>query len=107
MVEPDEAVLKQVVVTLDALVERLDALDHEAFDVDSADGKVTLEFEDGTIFIINRQSAANQIWLAEPGGGWHFDWTGSQWQCDKRSIELLAALEQLLSAKLGEEIALR
>lgn len=107
MPEPDTAVLKQIVVTLDALVETLDALDHDALDVDSADGKVTLEFEDGSVIIVNRQSAANQIWLAEPRGGWHFDWDGTAWLCDKRGVELLATLEELLAAKVGERIALR
>jgi len=103
----DDIVLKQIAVTLDALVEKLDALDHDGFDVDSADGKVTLEFEDGSVIIVNRQSAASQIWLAEPRGGWHFDWDGSAWHCDKRGVELLETLENLLSEKFGERIELR
>jgi CyaY protein len=105
--DSDAALLKQIDVTLDALVETLDALDHDAFDVDCGDGKVTLEFEDGMKLIVNRQSAANQIWLAEPGGGWHFDWDGTAWHCDKRGVELLETLELLLSGKVGEAIALR
>jgi len=104
---PDLTLKQQIDATLEALVERLDALDHDAFDVDSSDGKVTIEWEDGVVFIVNRQSAADQIWLAEPRGGWHFDWDGSVWRCDKRGVELLETLEGLLSAKAGETIALR
>lgn len=104
MAHPDA--LKQIDRTLDALVQRLDDLDHEAFDVDAADGKVTLEFEGGPPIIVNRQSAADQIWLAEPRGGWHFDWDGERWLCDKRGVELLASLEDLLEARLGERLDL-
>ncbi|MDG2147923.1 MAG: iron donor protein CyaY [Planctomycetota bacterium] len=107
MPEPDNKVLKQITVTLDAIVATLDALDHDGFDVDSSDGKVTFEFEDGSVIIANRQSASNQIWLAEPRGGWHFDWSGSDWRCDKRGVELLETLEGLLSEKVSEQIALR
>ncbi|MFT7465302.1 MAG: CyaY protein [Pseudohongiellaceae bacterium] len=104
---PDATLAQQIAATLNALVERLDELEHDGFDVDSTDGKVTLEFDDGTMVIVNRQAAADQIWLAEPRGGWHFDWDGTSWLCDKRGDELLAALETLLEAKLGERIALR
>jgi CyaY protein len=88
------------------LVERLDALDHDAFDVDAGDGKVTLEFEDGSVLILSRQGAVDQIWLAEPRGGWHFSWDGQAWRCDKRGVELVATLEELISAKVGEPVRL-
>ena len=107
MTTSDADVLKQIDTTLEALVETLDALDHQAFDVDCGDGKLTFEFEDGVVFIVNRQAAASQIWLAEPRGGWHFDWDGAAWHCDKRGVELLETLEGLLADKLGEQIVLR
>lgn len=105
MAHPDAR--RQIDRTLDALVQRLDELDHEAFDVDASDGKVTFEFDDGPPIIVNRQSAADQIWVAEPRGGWHFDWDGSAWHCDKRGVELHASLEELLKARLGEALVLR
>ena len=104
MKHPDA--LARIDTTLEALVERLDELDHEAFDVDTGDGKLTLEFEDGRPFILSRQAAASQIWLAEPSGGWHFDWDGTAWLCDKRGVELIATLEQLLGDRIGESIRL-
>lgn len=103
----DHSILQQIDATLEGLVERLDALDLDAFDVDSSDGKVTIECEDGTVFIVNRQGAADQIWLAEPRGGWHFDWDGGRWLCDKRGVELLETLEGLLAAKAGQDVPLR
>lgn len=98
---------KQIDLTLEALLTRLDELDHQAYDVDASDGKLVLEFDGGPPIIVNRQAAADQIWLAEPGGGWHFDWNGEQWLCDKRGVELLASLEELLAGRLGEPVSLR
>jgi len=104
----DADVVRQIDATLEGLLSRFDELDHEAFDVDSGDGKLAVEFEaGGGPLIISRQSAADQIWLAEPGGGWHFDWNGSQWLCDKRGVELIQTLEDLIAARIGEAVDLR
>lgn len=91
--------------TLQALEAALDDVDGD-FDIDRGDGKVAVVFDDGTHFIINRQSASSQLWLAEPGGGWHFDRSGADWICDKRGVTLRAALAELLSAKLGSPVEL-
>ncbi len=92
--------------TLNDLFDRLDRLDHDDIDLEMSDGKLVIEFGDGIKYIVNRQSAADQIWLAEPQGGWHFDYRDGQWIDDKRGVELIASLDELMSAKLGEEIAL-
>ena len=99
--------LKQIDETMEFLMRRFDELDHEGFDADAADGKITIEFENGDLFILSRQSATNQIWMAEPAGGWHFDWNGTLWMCDKRSIELIQTLEDLIAARVGEPVDLR
>jgi len=92
--------------TLNDLFDRLDRLDHDDIDLEMSDGKLVIEFGDGIKYIVNRQSAADQIWLAEPQGGWHFDYRDGRWIDDKRGVELIASLDELISAKLGEEIAL-
>jgi len=105
---PTPEVLKQIDATFDRLLASLDALDHDELDIDAGDGKLMIEFESGGgPLIVSRQSAADQIWLAEPGGGWHFSWDGAAWHCDKRGVELAANLEELLTARLGEAIKLR
>ena len=98
--------LKQIDATMEFLMRRFDELDHEGFDVDAADGKITIEFENGDCFILTRQSAASQIWMAEPSGGWHFDWNGSCWMCDKRNVELIQTLEDLIAVQVGEPVNL-
>jgi frataxin-like iron-binding protein CyaY len=56
--------------------------------------------------ILNRQRATQQLWLAEPGGGWHYDLKDGQFICDKRGLEILKTLEILLSEKLSQKILL-
>ncbi len=93
--------------TLKDILRGLDQLDLGEGDVMLSDGKLVIEFEDGVTFIINRQGGANQIWLAEPSYGWHFNYQDGQWICDKRGVELYSSLEALISAKLGQPIKLR
>ena len=92
--------------TLHDLVERVEALDRDEIDLELGDGKVVLEFDDGVKLIVSRQSAADQIWLAEPNGGWHYDWRDGRWIDGKRGVELFASLAELIGAKLGESVRL-
>lgn len=88
--------------TLESILEQIE--ENEDLDIDFSDGKLEIEFEDGIKYIINRQSATNQIWLAEPKGGWHFDYKDSEWICTKTGRELKAFLSDLMTAKLGEKV---
>ena len=92
--------------TLKKLADAVDEMDRDDLDLNEGAGKLVIETDDGTPFIINRQSAAMQIWLAEPGGGWHFNHSNGQWLCDKRGISLFEAVEQALSKKFSAEIKL-
>ncbi len=92
--------------TIESLVKKLDALDMDDADVDSSDGKLEITFDDGTKFIVSRQSAANQLWLAEPSGGWHYNYENGKWTCDKRGVGLLESLEALLAEKAGRPVRL-
>lgn len=89
--------------TLEALARRLDHVDHDELDFSQGDGTLIIEFEDdGVRYTVNRHRPARQIWLAEPGGGWHFDFKGGEWLCDKRGVSLSRALEDLLRPRCGE-----
>ncbi len=93
--------------TLEAIANALEAL--EALDdteIDLIDGVLTLEFEDGGQVILNRQSAANQLWMASPDGPAHFDLVDGEWKNDKTGEELRIALGRALSRKLGQDVKL-
>lgn len=84
----------------------LEQLDPDEIDYSTGDGIVTIEFPDGERFILSRQSAARQIWLAAGAHGWHFgfDAAGERWIDDKDSRELLARLALAISEKLGHPV---
>lgn len=80
----------------------------EDIDITSADGLVTMEFEDGTRFVLNRQSAASQIWFAAGARAWHYNWDPLEetWVDDRDGHDLLARIAEVVSAKLGQTVAL-
>ena len=92
--------------TLNDIFHSLDRLDHDDIDMEMSDGKLVIEFDDGVKLIVSRQGAADQIWLAEPQGGWHYDYRDNEWIDTKRGRELMETLEELISAKIGEPVSL-
>ncbi len=70
-------------------------------------GVLTMEFADGSRAILNRQTAAHQIWLAQGATAWHFapDEEG-EWADTKGRGKLIDVLREVLAAKLGRPVAL-
>ena len=89
---------------LERVVRWLDDL--EEFDVTAGDGLVTVEFEDGTRFVLNRQSAAKQMWLAAGMRAWHYGgtWRRASWRDDRDGHELFDRLREVVADKLGEPV---
>ncbi len=87
----------------------LDALDELGDDVDAelANDIITLEFPDGTKYVINSHRAARQIWMAAGTSAWHFDSTDAGWIASKSNEELWQVVERVLSAKLKRPVQLR
>ncbi|WP_437680601.1 iron donor protein CyaY [Sorangium sp. So ce131] len=99
----------------DAVADRaLRALDRqineisEGVEADLESGILTLEFEDGTKYVVNSHRAARQIWMAAERAAWHFDYRPSEgrWVAQKSGDELWSALESVLSRKLGRPVKL-
>ena len=62
---------------------------------------------DGSRIVVNRHSAARQIWVAARSGGYHFRWNGSAWVDTRDGGELLAALSKLVSEQSNRGVVLR
>src|SRR5262249_13522701 len=89
----------------------------EDLDVTTSDGLVTMEFEDGARFVLNRQSAARQIWLAARArarhyrrvalaaaaraGHYRWDQPAGAWVDDRDGHELFGRLATEVGEKLG------
>ena len=95
----------------DAMLERIArAVEESGADCDcepKGSGVLELEFADGSRIVVNRHSAARQIWVAARSGGYHFRWNGSDWVDTREGCELLAALSRLVSEQSGRAVVLR
>lgn len=96
--------LQRVIASLDTLTESDDSLEAEL-----ASDILTIEFSDGSKYVLNSHRAARQIWLSAERSAWHFDYaTNSKtWVAAKSGDELWSTLNRLLSAKLGAAVSLR
>ncbi len=97
----------------------LRALDHALVDeadleVELSMGILSIEFTDGTKFVVNSHRAARQIWMAADRVAWHFDLvTGSapdasaRWVAPRNGDDLHATLAATIGKRLGRDVQLR
>ena len=84
----------------------LEEFDPDEVDFYSADGVLTLEFADGTRYVLNRQTAASQMWFAAGARAWHYDWSGEAWINDRDGHELGDCVSRSVSEKIGRVVTL-
>jgi CyaY protein len=82
--------------------------DVDGMEADLQSGILTLEFEDGTKYVVNSHRAARQIWMAAERSAWHFDFhpEGKRWVAAKTGDELQATLERVIGRKLCRSISI-
>lgn len=93
---------------LAALVRALDALESDDFEAELASDILSIEFSDGTKYVVNSHRAARQIWMAAERSAWHFDWDTEKkrWVATKTGDELWATLSRVIGNKLGRTFTL-
>jgi len=93
---------------LRALVDALDELDVTGIECELSSDILTIELSGGDRYVVNSHRAARQIWMAADRSAWHFDWDQerSAWVAKKTGDELWGTLSRVLSAKLGQPVAL-
>lgn len=85
------------------------ALEASASDLDfeiKPGGVIEIEFDNGTKVIVNRHTAAREIWVAARSGGYHFRPQGDRWLATRDGEELMAALSRCLSEQAGAPVEL-
>lgn len=94
----------------DAMLARIEAALEDCdidFDFETKPGGVLeLEFENGSKIIINRHTAAREIWVAAKSGGYHFRAEGERWVGTRDGEELLAAIARCMGEQSGERVTL-
>src|SRR5262252_8217899 len=85
----------------DAMLERIArAVEESGADCDcepKGSGVLEIEFPDGGRIIVNRHSAAQEIWVAAKSGGYHFRFDGSSWIDTRDKRELISAVSALIA----------
>jgi CyaY protein len=83
----------------------VDRVDDDGLDVATQDGLVALEFDDGTKYVLNRQSGNHQMWFAAGARAWHYNWNGEGWVDDRDGHRLEDRIVEVVRAKLGRTVA--
>ncbi len=83
-----------------------EGIDESGADIDyETNGNVlTLEFEDRSQIIINRQEPMKEIWLASRSGGFHFGYQDGEWVCSKTGMVFMDMVKQECSKHAGEAV---
>lgn len=104
----EEAYVARALPELGRLLEALDRLDSAEVEAELESDILSVEFSDGTKYVINSHRAARQIWMAAERSAWHFDWDeGSQtWVASKSGDELWATVARVVGNKLGTRVEL-
>lgn len=81
-------------------------IDESGADIDyeTSGNVMTLEFDDRSQIIINRQEPMHEIWLASKSGGFHFQFKSSAWICSKTGTEFITMVKQECEKHLGESV---
>ena len=94
----------------DAMLARIEqALDGCDADIDfelKDGGVLEITCENGSKIIINRHTAAREIWVAARSGGFHVRHDGGNWVGTRDNEALMAAISRCLSEQTGEDIVL-
>jgi len=71
------------------------------------DNVLTLVFEDGAQVVINSQTAMQELWVAARSGGFHYRYTGHQWNDTRSGPPLHEALSHICTQAARVPIIVR
>ena len=87
------------------LLAALDRFDPDELEADLSGGVLKIGFADKRNCVLNRQAAANQLWLAEGAQAWHFSLDDQgQWIDTKGRGALPDVLSEVLTRRLGRPV---
>ena len=90
--------------TFERVEEALEALPEDP-DVAVAEGVINVRFANGVVFVFSRQPPTEQLWLATPGGGFHYLWDAqaSCWRDTKTGDDFAWVLVEEMRRHVGIE----
>ena len=81
-------------------------LQSDIIDIDAmrTGGLLELKFPKGGTIVINTQPPLHELWLASPGGGYHFRHVEGVWRDTRSGGDFLQVLSASASALSGQEL---
>ncbi len=85
----------------------LEDFDPDEVDFQGADGVVKIQFASGPTYVLNRQTATDQMWYAAGVRAWHYDLDAAtgEWLSDKDGHELFGRIHATVTEQLGRDVA--
>lgn len=91
--------------TFEAVETALEGLPDD-LDIRCAEGVINATFSNGVVFVFSRQPPTEQLWLATPGGGFHYVWhdQSSAWRDTKTDVSFHEFLVAELKTHTGLQL---
>lgn len=89
--------------TLSHLEDTLENYDDD-IDLENNNGILTLEFNNGSKVIVNRQIATHEIWVAAKSGGYHCAYENNVWFCRTSGETLWELIQRVCLEQGGVEL---
>lgn len=109
MTDEDSLFQHGAVLFLEQVLTAVEESDQDILDADLVDGVLTLELEDGRVFLLNRHQPLRQIWLSSPLSGashYAFDADRAAWVSTRGDDDLSLVLKRELLAAAGLDLRL-
>jgi len=100
------SVYRATLAAIEETVEGAIQNEDKELDYESANDMLTLTFPSGSVAIISRQTALQQLWLAARSGGFHFDYDAASegWICTVNGQRLQDMLQDICLGQGGVEL---
>ncbi len=85
------------------LARQIDTFDTDAFDWKLTEGVLSVEFEEGGVFVLSQQVPVRELWLSAFSRAWHFRCVEGRWVERDTAVPLEQVLTELFTRKLGFE----
>jgi CyaY protein len=91
-----------------ALVRIEEAIEESGVDIECeiTSGILEMTFENGSKIIVNRQGAAQELWVAAKSGGFHYKWKDDAWINTRDGSEFFGALSGYVTDQAGEKVVI-
>ena len=101
----DNRYYEQIEETFEQVETALEELPDDV-DIRSAEGVINVTFSNGVVFVFSRQPPTEQLWLATPGGGFHYAWdeTDALWRDTKSGASFHEFLVEELERNTGLQL---